>query len=147
MYLERAICEHGPYTAAVARVAMLLRRLGSREQGASSDLLELSGRDLGVMIGHFERLPLCPACNLASGLQPFERDFLEAHWQFEQTENTPLFSKLRIQVCFDDASDVETVEDPLARYANGLMRKMMLGVRKRAAESLFAHGMRSFMYH
>jgi len=147
MYLERAVREHGSYIAAVVRAVEQLRRLSFREQGASPDLFKRIGRDLGIMIGHIERSSYCPACNLVSGIQSVERIFLEVFWLFERSENDRLFLELCIQVCFDDASDTEAIHDPLSRYVGVLLRKMMHGVDMRVAESVLAHGTRSFMYH
>ncbi len=146
MYLEQAVREHGSYAAAIKRIAARLRALSFRLQCGTPDFLKKIGRDLGIAIKHLNKTPYCPACNLCSGLQPIELSFLEELNRFGSSKNAHALAALSIEVCLNDASDVEIILDPLARYTNDLVKKMMFGINCRVAKRLHARGTRSFMY-
>jgi len=145
-YLERAIRGHGPYLAAVKRLTCSLRYLCYDATGESFDR-ESVERDMAVIIQHVRTSCGCHECNLSTDLLAIERDCLEAIGRIEGTKHGQLFADLSIQVFIADGRDHESVEDPLAKYVRVLQNKLLSAVRARAAQTVYSHGTRPFMYH
>jgi hypothetical protein len=147
MYLERAVREHGPYAAAVGRLAERLHGLCDGSLDGSPNLSKRIGKDLGVMIGHTNKAPVCPVCNSRLGLHETESVLLEALGRFERSGKSELIAGLEIRVCFSDGKDFEIIKDPLARYARYLRGKILRAVMSRTAQTILNHATRPFMYH
>jgi hypothetical protein len=142
MYLARAIRDHGSYAAAVQRMTERLNRLS--EDGPMSIPFATIGEDMGVMIGHMNRMSECPACKFSPDLLPIELAFLEAFGRFERSANGRALTSMKIGVCFADASDFQTVEDPLKRYMDDLGRKWTTAaLGRRVPKDEREHGVRS----
>ena len=142
MYLARAIRDHGPYAAAVQRMTERLNRLG--EDGPMSIPFATIGEDMGVMIGHINRMSECPACNHSPDLLSIELAFLEALGRFERSANGRALASMKIRACFADASDFQTVEDPLARYVDDIAKRWIIAaLDRRAPKNAREHGFRS----